>query len=173
MTLSLYEASVPSYLQTLTAVSGVLDKGLAHCRENGIDPEGMVETRLFPDMLPFRFQIQSVVHHSLGAIEAIDSGVFRPPGELPQHDYAALQALVGQTREALQKYQPEAINAREGAEIVFEFRKNKLLFTAEGFLLSFSLPNFYFHATTAYDILRSKGVPLGKRDYLGALRLKT
>lgn len=173
MNISLYEASVLSYLQTLSAVSGFLEKGLAHCRDNGIDPEGMVETRLFPDMLPLRFQIQSVVYHSLGTMEAIHSGVFRPPSELPQHDYSALQELVGHAREALQKYQPDAINAREGAEIVFEFRKNKLLFTVEGFLLSFSLPNFYFHATTAYDILRSKGVPLGKRDYLGALRLKT
>jgi hypothetical protein len=173
MKLSLYEASVPSYLQTLAAVSGFLEKGLAHCRDNAIDPESMVETRLYPDMLPLRFQIQSVVYHSLGTIEAIQSGVFRPPSDLPQDNYAALQALVGQTRETLQKCQPDAINAREGAEIIFEFRKNKLPFTAEGFLLSFSLPNFYFHATTAYDILRSKGVPLGKRDYLGALRLKT
>ena len=173
MKLSLYEASVPGYLQTLTAVSGFLDKGLAHCRENGIDPEAMVETRLYPDMLPLRFQIHSVVHHSLGTIEAMESGVFRPPSDLPQHDYAGLQALVVQTREALQKFKPDAINAREGAEIIFEFRKNRLPFTAEGFLLSFSLPNFYFHATTAYDILRSKGVPLGKRDYLGALRMKT
>lgn len=173
MKLSLYEASVPNYLQTLTAVSGFLEKGLVHCRDHAIDPEGMVETRLYPDMLPLRFQVQSVVHHSLGTIEAIQSGVFRPPSDLPQDNYAALQALVGQTREALQQCRPDAINAREGAEIIFEFRKNKLPFTAEGFLLSFSLPNLYFHATTAYDILRSKGVPLGKRDYLGTLRLKT
>ena len=78
-----------------------------------------------------------------------------------------------QTREALQKSGRKRSTRREGAEIIFEFRKNRLPFTAEGFLLSFSLPNFYFHATTAYDILRSKGVPLGKRDYLGALRMKT
>jgi hypothetical protein len=173
MKISLYEASVPSYLQTLSAVSGFLEKGLSHCRDNGLDPEGLVETRLFPDMLPLRFQIQSVVHHSLGAIEAINGGVFRPPGDLPQHNYAALQELVARSRDALQEYTPDVVNAREGAEMVFEMRKTKLLFTAEGFLLSFSLPNFYFHATTAYDILRSKGVLLGKRDYLGALRLKT
>ena len=169
MKLSIHEVSVPAYLQTLAAVSGFLDKGLAHCRENGMDPETIVETRLHPDMLPFRFQIQSVAHHSLGAIEAIRSGVFRPPTGLPQDNYAALQALVVQTREALQNCQPDAINAREGAEVIFEFRQNRLPFTAEGFLLSFSLPNFYFHATTAYDILRSKGVPLGKRDYMGKL----
>jgi hypothetical protein len=170
---SLYEASVPGYLQTLTAVSGFLDKGLAHCRENGMDPEAIVETRLYPDMLPLRFQIQSVAHHSLGAIEAIRSGVFRPPTDLPQDNYAALQAMVVQTREALQNCQPDAINAREGTEVIFEFRKNRLPFTAEGFLLSFSLPNFYFHATTAYDILRMKGVPIGKRDYMGQMRLRS
>ena len=67
---------------------------------------------------------------------------------------------------------PESIDALEGAEVVFEFRDTRLPFTAEQFFLSFSLPNFYFHATTAYDILRSRGVPLGKRDYLGRLRMK-
>ena len=101
------------------------------------------------------------------------SGVFRPPSDLPTHNYPALQGLIVDTRDALHKLTPEAINARQGAEVVFEIRKSKMLFTIEGFLLSFSLPNFHFHATTAYDILRSKGVPVGKRDYLGALRLKT
>jgi uncharacterized protein len=171
MAISLYETSVPSFLQTLNAVSGFLDKGLKHLRENSVDPEGIVETRVYPDMLPFRFQIQSVVHHSLGALEGIMSGIFRPPGEQPAHDYAALQALVASAREAVGNVSPEALNAREGAEVIFELRGNRLPFTAEKFLLSFSVPNFYFHATTAYDILRSKGVPLGKRDYLGALRM--
>jgi len=173
MAISLYDASVLSYLQTLAAVSGFLDKGLAYLRETNVDPEEIVETRLFPDMLPFRFQIQSVAHHSLGAIEAIKSGVFRPPSDLPTHNYSALQGLIVDTRDALHELAPEAINAREGEEVVFEIRKSKMLFTAAGFLLSFSLPNFHFHATTAYDILRSKGVPVGKRDYLGAPRLKT
>jgi hypothetical protein len=173
MAISLYEASVVSYRQTLAAVSGFLDKGLSHCRDNNIDPEEIVETRLFPDMLPFRFQIQAVAMHSVGAIEAIKSGVFRPPADLPMHNYSALQALIADARNALQELTPGAINSREGAEVVCEIRKARLLFTVEEFVLSFSLPNFYFHATTAYDILRSKGVPVGKRDYLGVLRLKT
>jgi hypothetical protein len=172
MKLSLYEASVPSYRQTLAAVGAFLDKGMAHFRERGIDPETLVETRLYPDMLPFRFQIQSVVYHSIGALEAMLSGVFRPPTDLPALDYRALQELIAQTREAVGRFSTEAINSREGADLVFEFRKSRLLFTTEDFLLSFSLPNFYFHATTAYDILRANGVPLGKRDYLGTLRLK-
>lgn len=172
MTISLYDGSVMSYLQALGGVGNFLDRGLAHCRENNIDPESIVETRLHPDMLPFRFQIQSVVHHSLGAIEAIKSGVFRPPHDLPADNYAALQALIAGARDALMKLTPEAVNASEGADVIFEMRDMRLPFTAEGFLLSFSLPNLHFHATTAYDILRTKGVPLGKRDYLGALRMK-
>lgn len=173
MAISLYEASVMSYLQTLGAVGGYLEKGLAHCRDNSIAPEEIVETRLYPDMLPFRFQIQSVVHHSLGAIVGMKSGVFRPPADLPAHDYPALQALVVDARDALAKLSPEEVNGLEGADVIFEFRERKAPFTAEGFLLSFSLPNFHFHATTAYDILRAKGVPLGKRDFLGTMQLKT
>ena len=124
-------------------------------------------------MLPFRFQIQSVAHHSVGAIEGVKSGIFRPPSNLPNHDYAGLQALIAGARESLEKIAPETINALEGTDVIFEIRNTKLPFTAAGFLLSFSLPNFYFHATTAYDILRSKGVPVGKRDFLGTLRKKT
>lgn len=124
-------------------------------------------------MQPFRFQVQSVAHHSLGALDAIRNGVFRPPADRSPYDYAALQKLIADTRDTLQKLTPEEVNAREGADVVFEVRDFKRLFTSEGFLMSFSLPNFQFHATTAYDILRSRGVPLGKRDYMGALRLKT
>ena len=172
MAITLYDISVVSYLQTLGAVSGFLDKGLSHCRDKGIDPEEIVGTRLFPDMHPFRFQIQQVVLHSVGAVEAIKTGSFQRPGERPRQDYAALQALVIDARESLKKLKPEEINGRDGAEVIQETRDSKRVFTAEGFVLSFSLPNFYFHATTAYDILRMKGVPVGKHDFMGALRLK-
>lgn len=123
-------------------------------------------------MHPFRFQIQQVVLHSVGAVEAIKTGSFQRPGERLRHDYPALQALVIAARDTLKKLKPEEINSREGAEVVQETRDSKRLFTAEAFVLSFSLPNFYFHATTAYDILRMKGVPVGKRDFMGTLRLK-
>lgn len=172
MAISLYDASITNYLQTLDAVTGFLAKGLAHCREHGIDPEEIVETRIFPDMQPFRFQIQWVVLHSLGAIEAIRSGVLNLPGERPAHDYAGLQELVAEASTALRQLSPDEINGREGADVVFRVRDTERVFTTEGFLMSFSLPNFHFHATTAYNILRSKGVPVGKLDFIGALRLK-
>ena len=173
MAISFYDASVASYVQILGALAGVLDKGLAHCRAKGIDPETIVETRLTPDMLPFSFQIHSVAHHSLGAIEGIKRGVFSPPGERPPHSYAQLQTVVTDTLERLKKFTPEEVNALESNDVVFEIRGMKMPFTASGFLLSFSLPNFYFHATTAYDILRSKGTPIGKRDFMGPPRMKS
>ena len=173
MSVSLYDLSVLNYLQTLGAVRNFLDKAQAHFGENNIALDDIVEARLFADMLPFRFQIQSVVHHSAGAIEGIQQGVFRPPQNLASHNYQELQALVADAHRTLQALSPEAVNARAGGEVIFEIRGTKVPFTTEGFLLSFSLPNFYFHATTAYDILRSKGAPIGKRDYLGRMRLKS
>jgi hypothetical protein len=173
MTVALYDLSVANYLQTLGGVESFLSRGMAHCKERNIDPNEIVETRLFDDMLPFRFQIFVVAHHSIGAIRGVQAGLFTPPGQLPSLDYAGLQKVVTDAREALQKITPAEVNALEGKDVVFEVRDMKLPFTAEGFLLSFSLPNFYFHATTAYDILRTKGVPLGKRDFLGRMRMKS
>jgi uncharacterized protein len=172
MTFSLYDATVANYLQILGAVGGFLDKSLAHFRDSGIDPAEVVETRLAPDMLPFRFQIVSVVQHSRGAIEAAKTGTFVPPSARPDRDYAALQALVAAARSELSELTPEAVNAFVGRDVMFKLGDRALPFTAEGFLMSFSLPNFYFHAATAYDILRHKGAPLGKRDFMGRLSLK-
>jgi hypothetical protein len=172
MAVPLYDLTVASYLQTLGGVSGFLERGLAHCQDNNIDPESIVETRLWDDMLPFRFQIVSVAHHSRGAIAGVKAGAFAPPNETRPLTYAQLQELVADTRADLQKLTPAEVNALEGSEVTFQIRDFKMPFTAENFLMSFSLPNFYFHATTAYDILRSKGVPLGKRDFMGAMRMK-
>jgi uncharacterized protein len=172
MATSLYDQSVAAYLQTLGGVAGFLERGLAHCRDNNIDPEEIVETRLWGDMAPFRFQIVSVVHHSAGAMVGVQAGTFSPPTDTRPHSYVELQGIVNEARETLGKLTPTEINAFEGADVAFQIRDFRLPFTAETFVMSFSLPNFYFHATTAYDILRSKGVPLGKRDFMGEMRLK-
>jgi uncharacterized protein len=172
MAIPLYDLTVASYLQALGGVSGYLERGAAHCRDNNVDPEEIVGTRLYGDMLPFRFQIVSVAYHSLGAIEGVKAGQFGPPSDRREHSYADLQGLVAETRAALEKLAPDEVNALEGGDMLFAIGDFKLPFTAEKFLMSFSLPNFYFHATTAYDILRSKGVPLGKRDFMGQMRTK-
>ncbi len=173
MATSLYDLSVTNYLQTLGGMEGFLGRGLAHFQENKIDPNEIVEARLHPDMLPFRFQVLATAHHSIGAIRGVKAGLFAPPTQLPPLDYTGLQKALTEAREALQQLTPADVNAHEGKDVTFQIRDTKIPFTAEGFVQSFSLPNFYFHATTAYDILRSKGVPLGKRDFLGRLRLKS
>ena len=171
MAISLYDVSIANYLQTLGAVSHFLERAAGHCREHGIALDELVDARIHPDMLPFHFQIHSVVHHSLGTVRAIEQGTFMP-SRGQREDYAALQAKVGQVLDVLGNITPEQFNARESAEVTFEAGERKLRFTAADFVLSFSLPNLYFHATTAYDILRGKGVPLGKRDFMGRLRIQ-
>jgi hypothetical protein len=172
MAISLYDVSVPSYLQILSALSGVLDRGAKFCAEQGVDPQTFVEARLFPDMLPLSFQISSVSKHSLGAIEGAKAGAFSPPHE-PNTDYAGLQKILADTRSALEGFKADDVNGLEGKDMIFDLGQTKLPFVVEDFILTFSLPNFHFHATTAYDILRTKGVPLGKRHYLGKMRMKT
>ena len=171
MPVSLYDASVGTYLQILSSVEGVLDKGREHCEANGIDLGEVVEMRLIDDMLPFRFQLISVVHHSLGAIQGVEAGVFSPP-TMNELDYGGLRDMVGDARKALADYSADTVNALAGKEMEFRMGSRAMPFVAEDFLLTFSLPNFYFHATTTYDMLRMKGTPIGKGDFLGRMRLK-
>ena len=171
MAISLYDISVANYLQVLGSTSGVLAKGAEYASANDLDLAGIVETRLRPDMQPFRFQGISVFHHSLGAIKGIKEGVFSPPPAMPELDYAGLQGLIADAAAELQALPREEIDALEGKAMKFKVGDFEIPFIAENFVLSFSLPNFYFHATTLYDILRITGVPLGKMDFLGAMRV--
>lgn len=173
MTVSLYQLTVPNYLQILHGVAGFLDKGLAHMREAGIDPESVVETRIYEDMLPFRFQVQSVAHHSAGALDGVMSGEFSPPSGMAEHDYVGLQQQIADAIGRVNAASESEVNARAGGDVSFNLRGRVLPFAAEEFVMSFSLPNLHFHAATAYGILRAKGVPLGKRDYIGTLQMKT
>lgn len=172
MTISLYDVSVTNYLQTLGATTNFLEKAAKHLSETGVDLTELCATRIYPDMLPFSFQIQSIVHHSVDAIEALKTGAFGVAQYKPELDYAGLQAFVKDAEATLQAVKREDVDAREHADVTFQLGPNPLRFVGAGFILSFSLPNLHFHATTAYDILRSKGVPLGKRDYMGRVQLK-
>ncbi|ODT64528.1 MAG: hypothetical protein ABS77_00170 [Phenylobacterium sp. SCN 69-14] len=172
MAISLYDVSVAAFLQTVGGVAGFLERGLAHCQDNGIDPQEIVTSKMCEDMFDFRFQVISVAHHSLGAIEGVKAGVFSPGGDQAAQDLPALIALIKDTQARLAAIKPDEINAYEGKDVFFEFRGTKIPFTAENFLMSFSTPNLHFHATTAYDLLRARGVPIGKRDYMGQLRMK-
>ena len=171
MAISLYDISVCSYLQTLGAISGVLKKGADFAREQNLDLAEIVQTRLRPDMRPFQFQVISVCHHSSGAITGIREGVFAPPPAMPEIDYAGLQGLVERASQELQAMSRNDIDGMEGKALKFKAGSFEIPFTAANFIMSFSLPNFYFHAATTYDILRMKGVPLGKIDFLGNMRV--
>lgn len=172
MPISLYDATVLNYRQTLGAVAGLLDKGEAFCREKALSPEELIQARLAPDMLPFAYQVKSTAVHSLGAIEGVRRGVFSPDMTPPPETFAALKARIAATLSALETVAPAEVESFIGRDMRFEVGDRRFDYTAEGFLLSFSLPNFYFHAATAYDILRSKGVAIGKRDFMGATRSK-
>ena len=174
MASSLYDITVIPYRQTVDAMTGILEKGAEHCQQAGINLDELVNFSLWEDMLPFSFQIHSVVHHSLNSLKGVESGKFGPPKDLPELDYAGLQQLVADTSAALEQYSREQVDAMAGGEVLFSIGENyKLPFTTEGFVLTFSTPNLHFHATTAYDILRMKGVPLGKLDFMGRMLLKS
>ncbi len=172
MALTLYDASVGTYKQILGAIEGVLNKGKEHCEANGIDLSEVVETRLIDDMLSFRFQVISVAHHSLGAMKGVEAGEFGPPS-MGDQDYGALQSLVSESLAGLEEYTEDKVNGFMGKEMFFKMGSVSMPFIAEDFLLTFSLPNFYFHATTTYDMIRMKGTTIGKRDFIGRPRLNT
>ena len=172
MAFSLYAATIPSYQQVLGAVSGLIGTAEAFCAEKGIPPEDIIKARLAEDMLPFAYQVKSTAVHSLGAIEGVRRGVFSPDMTPPPESFAALKARIADTLAALEVIEPAEVDAFVGRDMRFARGERHLDFTAENFLLSFSLPNFYFHAATTYDILRWKGVRIGKRDFMGRPRTK-
>ena len=172
MPFSLYAATIPSYRQILSAVGGLLDKAETFCADKAIAPGDIVQARLANDMLPFAYQVKSTAVHSVGAIEGVRKGAFSPDTTPPPDTFAALKARIAETLAALEAIEPAEVDAFVGRDMCFVFGDRRLDFTAEDFLLSFSQPNFYFHATTTYDILRWKGVPLGKRDFMGRPRTK-
>lgn len=172
MGMSLYEATVPSFRQILGSVGGLIGKAEAFCAERGLAPEALIQAKLAEDMLSFAYQVKSCAVHSIGAIEGVRQGVFAPDRSPPPETFDALRTRLTEAGAALAALDPAEIDGFVGRDMRFEIGERRLPFVAEQFLLSFSQPNFYFHATTAYAILRAEGVPIGKRDFLGAMRMR-
>lgn len=173
MPFSLYAATVPSYRQILGALIALIDKAEVFCTQTGLSPEVLIQARFADDMHPFAYQVKSTVVHSLGALEGLRKGVFSPDTTTPPQSFAALKTRVVEAIAALEAIEAAEVDSFLGRDMQFAFGDRHIDFTAENFLLSFSQPNFYFHAATAYDLLRWKGVPIGKRDFLGAARRKS
>jgi hypothetical protein len=172
MAISLYDLSVPTFLQTVRAVAGFLDRAAAHCVNTGADPDSFVNMRLFEDMAPFHFQIEAAWHHCVWGFEAMRTGEFSPPALVGPVPFTELRAMMARAEAALNALTANEVNTWEGRNLDLQIGPRRLAFTSETLILSFSLPNFHFHAVTAYDILRSNGVALGKRDYEGQLRTR-
>lgn len=172
MTLSLYDAVIPSNIQILGAIDRLLDKAEAFAAEKGMTAAELIDARLAPDMLPFGYQVKSVAEHSIGGFEGVRGGNFSPSMAAWPTDFAGLHERVRGAIAALEGIDRAEFDALADKDTQFSMGEMRMPFTGGQFLLSFSQPNFYFHATTAYGILRSLGMKIGKRDFLGALRMK-
>jgi hypothetical protein len=164
----MYQVAVPPVLQILTSLSAVLDKAEAHCQAAKIAPAVLVQTRLFPDMLPLAKQVQIASDHAKGCAARL-AGLEPPAFADSETTLLELKERVAKTIDYLATVTAAQIDGSETRDIRLKVGGNELTFSGQHYLLGFALPNFYFHVTTAYAILRSNGVPLGKRDFLGKL----
>lgn len=172
--ISLHAALVPSMLQIIGSVDKLLDTAESWCDENGHSHDEVIGARLIDDMLPFAYQVKSCWSHSALAIDGVRAGLFSPDMNPPPDSFAGLHQKLHDATKTLGGVSEEELEELAGKDMRFQLgKKFRMDFNGQDFLLSFSQPNFYFHAATAYDILRTKGIGLGKRDYLGSLRIKT
>lgn len=166
--MSLYDATVPALLQILDSLSGLLTKAEAHCKAKNIQPEVLLNARLYPDMFPLVKQVQSVTDAAVRACaRTTGSEVLSLPDT--ETSFAELQARLAKTADYVKSFKPAQFEGAETREVTFPIGGGKTTtMTGQQYLSSFSFPNFYFHAATAHGILRHNGVEIGKRDFLGA-----
>jgi len=172
MLLSIHSAFVPTALQMIGTTRSLVDAAEQWCADQGKDQAEVIGARLAKDMLPFTYQVASVGSHTAGAIAGVRAGVFSPDLSTPPSNFDGLRAKLDKARGVLETLSADEMDGWIGQDMRFEFKELRLNFTAENFLLSFSQPNYFFHATTAYDILRMLGVSIGKKDFMGAMRIK-
>lgn len=168
MTISIYQSSVPVFSQMLTALSDVLKKAEAHATDKNIDPNALLQARLFPDMFPLVRQVQIATDFSKGVTSRL-AGAEVPSWPDTEITFADLQALIARALAHIGAFDAAQFEGSENKEIVLRPgtpKEKKLVGSA--YLQHYGLPQFFFHVTTAYAILRHNGVDLGKRDYMGA-----
>ena len=166
MTLSMYQASAPCFTHMLKNLSAILAKAQAHCEARKIDPLVLTASRLYPNMFPMSRQVQIACDAAKGAVARLAS-IEPPKHEDTEKTFEELQARIAKTLDFIGSVKPAQIDGSEEKAIVIKLPNRELNFKGEQFLQAFAMPNFYFHVTTAYDILRHNGVELGKSDFLG------
>jgi uncharacterized protein len=167
MAISMYHASVPVLLQLLGGVKGTLEKAEAQSSAKKWDENVLLNWRLFPDMFTFARQVRQASEHALGAGRA--AGVEVP--KLPDIDtsLSEMKARIDRTIDFLKSLSPGQLDGREDAQVTITVGGQPRNFRAQAYLYHFAMPNFYFHVTTAYNILRSLGIEIGKRDFMGQM----
>lgn len=174
MSLSLHAATVPTWLQVSAATRALVDKAEAWCDANDEAPTAVLGAKLADDMWSFDWQVNSVWMHSAHAINAVRSGTFEPNFETVPDSFDACRAKIDTAHEVLNGVSAEELADLAGNNVDFVLGGSvRMSFVAQNFLLGFSNPNFFFHAATAYDILRKHGLEIGKRDYLGMIPVKS
>ena len=168
MSVSMFTASVPVYTQFLTALSAILKKAAAHAEAKKIDPSVLINARIAPDMLPLSSQVQIATDHAKGSLSRL-AGIDAPKFEDTEKTFDELEARIQKTLAYVKTFKPEQIDGTEAKEIVLTFGTQKFPFNGQTYLIQFALPNFYFHTTMAYAILRENGVEIGKRDFMGGV----
>jgi uncharacterized protein len=167
MTVSMYKISVPIFVQFLTSLSAVLDKSAAYCEAKKIEPSALLSARLFPDMFPLARQVRAATDHAVNATARL-AGIEPPTLPAADASFAELKDRIEKAIAFLKTAKAEQIDGTEEKAIKITFPSGATRdFIGQSLLLGNSLPNFYFHCTTAYDILRHCGVELGKRDFMG------
>ena len=166
MALSLSKASVPAFVRGLKVLSDLLKKGEEHAAQAGIAPESLLGARLAEDMLPLSAQVQRASDASKFAVQRL-SGGDAPKFADDETSFAQLQQRIANTIAYLEGVDGAEVDAGGDREVSLKFGSFGASFSGESYLLTFALPNFYFHVVTAYDILRNQGVKIGKLDYLG------
>jgi len=166
MKASMYSLSIPIFQKYLTNLSAILDKAAAHAQERKIDPAALLDARLYPDMLPFTRQVQLSTDFAKGAAARL-AGEAPPKFDDVEVGFAQLKERIARTLALLDSVEPNRIDGSDERVIELKTAMRTLSFTGLDFLAHFALPNFIFHVTTAYAILRHNGVPIGKDDFLG------
>lgn len=166
MKISMYQASVPTFISMLENLNAMLEKAAAHAERNKIDPAVLINSRLYPDMFPLSRQVQIATDGAKGCAARL-ADMEPPRYEDNEETFPQLIARNRKTIDYLSAFKPEQIDGSEDRTVVLKFRDSSKTFVGLPYLINYVLPNFYFHIATAYGILRHSGVGLGKHDFLG------
>ena len=166
MSITMYQASAPRFANTLKNLSAILDKAAAHAEAKKIDPLALTSFRLYPDMFPLSRQVQIACDTAKGAVARL-AGLEIPKHEDTEKTFEELKARIAKTLEFIAAVKAAQVDGSEDKDIVLKLQGRDVPFKGMQYLLGFAWPNFYFHCTTAYAILRHNGVEIGKRDIIG------